>query len=257
MLYSGLTGGAQASRRGIVRYLAPVAVAAVVSGAALAADSPNGGQDISGVWWATSYSPNIEPVGGGGLPFTGAGKAAYEKNMAGLKDGSIVDTARRFCTPDGVPRILATPYPFEIIQTPGQLTMIHELNHAIRIVLMNKPVPKDSDESIIAYPYYDGHSFGHWERDTLVIETLGFNERTFLDATGAPHTDAMHTTERIKKIDDGKELEDVVTVHDPEMYTKDWSARYVYDLRNDVHIEDYVCGEPHRDISMIKGIAGH
>ena len=256
MLYAGLTGGAKASPRTVFRF-ALAAAAVVVSGAALAADAPDGGQDISGVWWTTTYSPKIMPVGGGDLPFTPAGKDAYAKNMAGLKDGSIVDTARRFCTPDGVPRILASPYPFEMIQTPGQVTMIHELNHAIRIVLMDKPVPKDDDVAIAAFPYYDGHSYGHWEGDTLVIETLGFNDKTFLDATGTPHSDAMHTVERIKKVGGGKELEDVVTIHDPDLYTKDWSARFVYNLRNDLHIEDYVCGEPHRDISMVKGVKGH
>ena len=62
--------------------------------------------------------PKIQVVGGGDLPLTAAGKEAYEKNIAGLKDGSIVDNARRYCVPDGLPRALATPYPFEIFQAP-------------------------------------------------------------------------------------------------------------------------------------------
>ena len=111
-----------------------------------------------------------------------------------------------------MPRLLASPYPFEIIQTPGQTTIIYELNHAIRVVAMDKPLPKD--EELIPYPYYDGHSVGHWEGDTLVVETAGFNDKTFLDATGAPHSDAMKTVERIRKTG-AKQLEDVVTVHDP------------------------------------------
>lgn len=259
MFDCGLAGGTFVSPRALFRIAASVAAMTIVSGVALGADNsePAGAQAISGVWWTTTYSPKVQPIGGGDLPYTAAGKAAYEKNMAGLKDGSVVDTARRFCVPDGVPRILASPYPFEIVQTPGQVTMIHELNHAIRIVLMDKPVLKDDDIAIAAAPYYDGHSYGHWEGATLVIETLGFNDKTFLDATGAPHSDAMHTIERIRKIDGGKELEDVVTVHDPMMFAKDWSARFVYEPRNDLHIEDYVCGEPHRDISMVKGIEGH
>ena len=254
MLNCVWAGGTSSSPRAFFCTFLGIAGIALAFTAADAAEPT--AQAISGVYWATAYSPKIQPVGGGELPYTPAGKAQYEKNIAGLKDGSLTDTARRFCVPDGVPRILASPYPFEIIQTPGQVTMIHELNHAIRIVLMDKPVPKDDDIAIIAAPYYDGHSYGHWEGDTLVIETLGYNDKTFLDATGAPHSDAMHTIERIKKTNGGKELEDIVTVHDPMMFTKDWSARFVYQLRNDLRIQDYVCGEPHRDISMIKGVKG-
>ena len=215
------------------------------------AAAPNGGQDISGVWWATTYSPKIQLIGGGELPYTPAGKTAYDKNIAGLKSGEMTDAARRFCVPDGVPRILETPYPFEIVQTPGQITMVHELNHAVRVITMDRPLPKDED--LIPYPYYNGHSAGHWEGNTLVIETAGFNDKTFVDATGAPHSDSMRTIERIRRIATNQ-LEDVVTVHDPEMFTRDWSARFVYRLHNDVRIEDYVCGEKHRDISSVRGV---
>jgi len=222
-------------------------VVAAMSVSAYAADP-----DISGTYWATRYNAKIEIVGGGDLPLTAAGKAAYEKNMAGLKDGSIPDNARRLCVPDGIPRVLATPYPFEVIQAPpGQVTIIYELNHQVRTIAMNKKIPSDDELSI--FPFYNGHSYGHFEGDTLVIESAGFNEKTFIDATGAPHTDEMHTIERIRKTGPA-ELEDVVTIHDPMYYTRDWQARFVYTLRNDVRLEDYVCGEPHRDISGVAGV---
>ena len=207
--------------------------------------------DLAGTYWATRYNAKIQTLDGGDLPLTAAGKAAYDRNIAGLKDGSISDETRKFCLPDGVPRVLATPYPFHIVQSPGQIAVIHELNHQIRIVAMNKPLPKY--EELIANPYYNGHSFGHFEGDTLVVETAGFNDKTFLDATGAPHTDELRTTERIRKISP-TQLEIVVTVHDPEYYTRDWQARFVYKLRNDVRLEDYVCGEPHRDLSSVEGV---
>jgi hypothetical protein len=227
--------------------LAALLAATALSGAAFAADPP----DISGIWWGTEYHPKIEIVGGGDLPLTAKGKAAYEKNMAGLKDGSIPDNARKLCVPDGLPRVLANPYPFEIIQgPPGQTTIIYELSHQVRAIAMDKAIP---EEELIAFPSYNGHSSGHFDGDTLVIETAGFNEKTFLDATGAPHTDELKVVERIRKVSP-TQLEDVVTIHDPEYYTKDWQARFVYALRNDVRIEDYVCGEPHRDISGVKGV---
>jgi hypothetical protein len=228
--------------------LAALFAIAMVSGSATAAEVP----DISGTYWATEYHPKIQIQGGGELPLTEAGKAAYEKNMAGLKDGSISDDARKYCVPDGLPRVLATPYPFEIIQAPpGQITMIHELNHQVRVIAMDKPLPDDKE--LIPYPYYNGHSVGHFEGDTLVIESAGFNEKTFVDATGAPHTDGLKTVERVRRTSP-TELEDVITIHDPEYYSSDWSARFAYKLRNDVRLEDYVCGEPHRDISVVAGV---
>lgn len=208
--------------------------------------------DLSGTYWASEYHAKIQLSGGGELPLTAAGKTAYENNMAGLKDGSITDAARKFCVPDGLPRVLATPYPFEIIQAPpGQITIIHELNHQVRVIAMDKPMPSEKD--LTTFPFYNGHSVGHFEGDTLVIETAGFNEKTFIDATGAPHTDEMRTVERIRRVG-STQLEDVITVHDPEYYSRDWQARFVYNLRNDVRLEDYVCGEPHRDLSSVAGV---
>jgi hypothetical protein len=221
----------------------------VVSGSAYGAGAA---PDISGTYWATQYNAKLQIVGGGDLPLNDAGKKAYQMNQAGLKDGSITDAARKFCVPDGIPRSLATPYPFEIIQAPpGQITIVHELNHQIRVIAMDKPLP--SFQELIPFPFYNGHSVGHFEGDTLVVQSAGFNEKTFLDATGAPHTDMMVTTERIRKIG-ANQLEDVVTIHDPDYYTKDFSARFVYALRNDVRLEDYVCGEQHRSLASVRGV---
>ncbi len=223
--------------------------ASALSASAYAAEAP----DISGTYWATTYSPKIEPVGGGELPFTAAGKEQYAKNMAGLKDGSLPDNARKFCVPDGVPRVLATPYPFEVIQAPpGQVTIIYELNHQIRTVALDKKQQSDDDLSI--FPYYNGHSVGHFEGDTLVIETAGFKDKMFANSTGTPLSDDLHTVERVRRTGPN-ELEDVITIHDPQNYSRDWQARFTYALRNDVRLEDYVCGEPHRDISQVKGIS--
>ena len=229
---------------------ASLAVAALgVSTAAYAADAA---PVIFGTFWATRYDAKIQIVGGGDLPLTAEGKAAYETNIAGLKDGSITDAARKFCVPDGLPRVLAGPYPFEIIDAPhGQITFVYELNHQVRPIAMNKPLP--SDKELIPYPYFNGHSVGHYEGDALVVETAGFNEKTFIDATGAPHTDEMHTLERIRRISP-TEIEDVITIHDPQYYTRDWQARFVYQQRDDVWLQDYVCGEPHRDISSVAGV---
>src|SRR5262249_28034112 len=155
--------------------------------------------DLSGIYWAATYSAKIEIVGGGELPFTEAGKAAYEKNIAGLRDESLSDNARKFCVPDGLPRSWATPYPFEIVQgPPGNVTLLHEHTHQLGAVRLNKEMPAYRD--LLSFPAYNGHSVGHYAGDTLVVETAGFNGKTFADATGAPQSDAMRTVERIRKI---------------------------------------------------------
>jgi len=208
--------------------------------------------DLSGIYWTKGYNAKVEIVGGGELPFTPAGKKIYEANMAGLKDGSIEDKARTVCVPDGLPRVWANPYPFEIVHgPPGNLTILYELSHQVRVVRMNKSMPPERE--LIAYPAFNGYSIGHFEGDTLVIESAGFKGATFADATGAPQSDEMRTVERIRKTSP-TELEVLVTVHDPENYTRDWQARFLFNQRNDLRIEDYVCGEEHRDISSIPGV---
>ena len=208
--------------------------------------------DLSGTYWATEYHAKIQVLGGGEPPLNAAGKTAYQMNQAGLKDGSIHDPARELCLPDGVPRVLATPYPFELFQLPvGQVTFVHELNHQIRPIRLNGQLP--SYEDSVLYPTYGGHSIGHYEGDTLVVQSNSFNDQTFLDATGLPHSDKLVTTERIRKT--GNQLEDIVTIHDPDLYTRDWQARFVYAQRDDVHLQDYACGDKHRDISSVKGVS--
>jgi hypothetical protein len=207
--------------------------------------------DLSGTYWATEYHAKIQVLGGGDPPLNAAGKAAYQKNQAGLKDGSISDPARKVCLPDGVPRVLATPYPFELFQLPaGQVTFVHELNHQVRSIPLNAKLPSYEESTL--YPTYGGRSTAHYEGDTIVIESNSFNDQTFLDATGLPHSDKLVTTERVRKI--GNQLEDVVTIHDPELYAKDWQARFVYAQRDDIRLQDYACGDKHRDISSIKGV---
>jgi len=228
-----------------------IGVCLALSGWAAACCGVSAGPDIAGTYWATSYSPKIEVLGGGEPPLNAAGRAAYATNQAGLKDGSIVDKARRVCVPDGVPRVLATPYPFEIFQVPAdRVTFLYEMNHQVRVIVIDKPLP--TLDSLIVDPRYNGHSAGHWEGDTLVVESTGYYENTFLDATGMPHSDEMSTLERIRKTATG--LEDLITIHDPQMYTRDWQARFVYDERSEVRLQDYACNDSHRDLSGIKGV---
>ncbi len=131
------------------------------------------------------------------------------------------------------------------------MTFVHELNHQVRAVPLDVPLPSEEQANLL--PAYGGHSSGHYEGDALVIQSNGFNDQTFLDSSGLPHSDQLVTTERVRKI--GNQLEDVVTIHDPAYYTKDWQARFVYARRDDVRLMDYACGDKHRDLSQVKGVA--
>jgi hypothetical protein len=208
--------------------------------------------DLSGTYWATTYYAKVQVLGGGNPPLNEAGKAEYRKNQAGLRDGSIADPVRQLCLLDGVPRVLSTPYPFEVFQLPlGQVTFVHELNNQVRAIPLDQPLPT-YDQSVVNLTY-GGYSSGHYDGNVLIIQSNGFNDQTFLDASGLPHSDRLVTTERVRKI--GNQLEDVVTIHDPALYTKDWQTRFVYQQRNDIRLQDYACGDQHRDLSQVKGAA--
>ncbi len=203
--------------------------------------------DISGTWWIASYSSRLVPEKGA-IPFTEAGKARYEKNQAGLKNGSVEDYAVSVCAAPGVPRVAISPYPFKIVQTKGQVTLLFEYNHVYRrIVFGLTHIPED--EAVLSYM---GDQIGRWEGDTLVIDSVNFNNKTWLDDSGLPHGEKLHVTERLRKTGTAQ-LEDRITVEDLENFTSPWTARLVFDAHPEVELEDFACGEPHRDVSRLTG----
>jgi hypothetical protein len=213
---------------------------------------PPAAQDLSGVWRIQRYSARILPTSGGEIPFTAEGRTRFQANMAALRADPLAnDEARKNCVPEGVPRILGNPYPFQILQTRGQVTIVYEINRTLRRILLDHP--QAAAEHLEFVPFYSGYSIGHWEGDTLVIETAGFNEKTFLDNSGLPHSAKLTTVERVRKRD-AKTLEVVVTISDPVTFTQPWDARFVYDLHPELRLQDYVCGDVHRDISDVPGV---
>jgi hypothetical protein len=220
--------------------------ALLVAGAASAAP------DISDVWWAKTYSLALRPMDGSPLPLTAQGRAKFEASRAAIKRDKKLDTGKYLCTPIGVPRAMLTAYPIQILQTPQQTTIFLEQNRDPRIVKMTG---KHADPKFWD-PSYMGESIGHWEGDTLVIDTTNFNPKTFIDGTGLPHSDKLHVVERLRPVDGGKRLVDEITVDDPVMFTHPWKAQVSFERRPDIRIRtDWICGEPHRDISSVKLVA--
>ena len=175
------------------------------------------------------------------IPFMPWSAAIYDYNSA---DASKYDP-EGYCLPPGGPRMMATPYPMEIIQLPGQerVIMIFEgATHIWREIYMDgRPHP----EGDALNPTYLGHSVGRWEGDTLVVDVVGFNENTWIDFFGHPHTDALHVVERFSRLDKAT-LHYEATIDDPGAYTAPWTVAWDIRWRPDGELMEYICQENNR-----------
>jgi hypothetical protein len=221
--------------------------ATAICDAAMAAGPKGSMPDLSGIWLNTGGTNSLKPIDAEQPPLNAAGLAAYSQARADLKSGKAIDAVHKYCLPRGVPLTMASPYPLRIIQGERQLTMIHESHHTYRIVLIGDKHPSPDEASTT----FMGDSVGGWSGKTFVIDTVQFNTVTPLDSTGLPHGERLHVIEKITKSSDGRELVDLITIEDPEFYSRPWTVKMSYRLRPDLTIEEYVCGEPHRDLSKL------
>jgi hypothetical protein len=141
------------------------------------------------------------------------------------------------CFPPGVPRIyeMRVGQPLEIIQIPGRVIMFFEYDHVVRQIFTDGR--KHSEDLT---PSFMGDSIGTWDGDTLVVDTIGFNDKTWLDGEGHPHSDALHLVERIRRVSHDALTIDF-TIDDPKAYTKPWVAHHVFDLKPGWNIGEVVC----------------
>jgi len=142
------------------------------------------------------------------------------------------------CAPYGIPRLMNHVGPFEILQSKNRVLILFETTNAIRQIWMDgRGHPEDLD------PSWLGHAIGHWEGTTLVVDTVGLTDKSWLDTAGHPHSDALHVVERIRRVDHDT-LENRLTFDDPKTYTRPWSSTIVYKLRSGADWslkEDIVC----------------
>ncbi|HVB54969.1 MAG TPA: hypothetical protein VNE63_00860 [Candidatus Acidoferrales bacterium] len=146
------------------------------------------------------------------------------------------DTNHIGCAPTGVPRIWVHPFPLKIVQIPHVVYFLYEFNHFTREIYTNESHehPKYED------PWWMGHSIGWWEGNTLVIDTVHFNDKTWIDRAGLPHSDQLHVIERITRPERDK-LHVAITVDDPKAYTKPWSGYRELELQPGWHITEMMC----------------
>jgi hypothetical protein len=152
-------------------------------------------------------------------------KEAKDSNGGNYTLQETNDPVLTKCYPPGVPRVYFHPYPFEFVHTPKVTLMLFEYDHTIRRIYTDgRPLPKDPD------PLWLGISVGRWEGNTtLVVESTGFNEKTWLDRIGHAHSDQLHVTERFRRVDK-THLELDITMEDPKALAKPWTATFYYQL---------------------------
>ena len=208
--------------------------------------TPDGRPDLSGIWQVlNSAAWDIRPhnardgvpaglgvVEGGAVPYQPWAAEQQQENEA---NRLTADPLRR-CYLPGVPRITYMPFPFRILQTPDHVVVTYEFAHAVRIIYTDgspHPLPND---------FWMGDSRGHWEGDTLVVDTTHFNGRTWLDAAGNFHGDALHVVERYTPTTP-YHIDYEVTLEDPDVFTRPWTMRMTLYRRMDegLQILDYDC----------------
>ena len=132
------------------------------------------------------------------------------------------------CFPPGLPRIYLHPRPVEIVQLPDEVVMMFEYDRIVRHIYTDGR----AHDEFLDPPLWMGDSIGKWEGDTLVIDVIGFNDLTWLDRSGHPHSDALHLTERMKRVDHDT-LTDDITIEDSKAYAKPWTVQAKFQLKSD------------------------
>jgi hypothetical protein len=204
-------------------------------------------RNLEGIWWLQGYNYLLGPETNVPPPLKPEYMRILERRIRAKNRGVPEADASTRCLPHGMPRLMESPYPIEIVQTPGRITFLHEVGHNVRRIWLDRPHPRN------VLPTYLGHSVARWEGDTLVVDTLGLNDRTQIDDEGSSHSDQLHTVERYRKIEDGSKLELIMTVEDPVTLTQPYSYRRVFHWRPDVRPQEYVCEENNRN-APVNGI---
>ncbi len=176
--------------------------------------------DISGVWNSKPGAPNPGPMVPKDVSLTPWGQAKYVAAGNG-KGAGIPTDPYESCDPMGPTRWSQYVHPFEAVQIPGRIFFFYEISHFWRTIYMDgRPVLKNEDMPF--GPTYMGYSVGHWDKGDLVIDTVGMNDKTWLDAFGHIHSEALHLTERYHSPNHDT-LEMTYTFDDPKAYTKSWT----------------------------------
>lgn len=200
--------------------------------------SGRGGRDLSGVWMARDPGPTFSAAEPRMTPWA-AERFDRTRPTLGPRVSLDSNDPTVTCFPPGVPYVLTVPVPFEFVESGNRLTQLFEYNHTVRRIYMDgRPHPADLADTESAQ--WMGHSIGRWEDETLVIDTVGFNDRTWLDRLGHPHSTALHVVERIRRLDTST-LQYEVAIDDPVAYETVWGGRLIFVRRPGWEILEHHC----------------
>jgi hypothetical protein len=203
----------------------------------------DGRPDLSGIWVPTGFTiKNLTPEVT--APFQPWAEAVYKQRLANPGKGD----PRNGCIPPGLPAMDLVPgFPIKIVQSSSLLLLLYENYTMYRQIFIDaRELPKDLN------PTWMGYSVGRWDGDSLVVEVVGFNDKTWLDVDGHPHSDALHLIERFRRKDFGHmDLE--ITIDDPKAYTRAWTSKAQLMLDPDTELIEFICNENERDFTHIEG----
>jgi hypothetical protein len=225
--------------------LAAAFLVAVPAFAAPSTDAPvfeqpaPGTPDLTGKWAMPKAVAHLLTSDGKEPPLTDAGKAAYAKRQTALKGGNRKIDPVSDCLMHGTPRLLYAPYPFLILQTTRSVNFVHEANHTIRIIYWDKELPDDPD------PNYLGYSIARFEGSTLVIDTIGLNDKTWLDYSGLPHGEKLKVQERYT-LSGHNTIKGTVQITDPDFYTAPWTTQFTLNRQPGMDLKESVCMDTHK-----------
>jgi hypothetical protein len=208
---------------------------------------PDGKPDLSGIWepispkYLRDLAADLKP---GEVPYQPWAKALVDSRADGSHAREESDAN---CLPQGIPKIAAAPAPWKIIQSSGTIVILHEAFNLWRQVFMDGRQFADD-----LNPSWLGYSIGKWDGDTLVVDSKGFNGKTWLDQAGKPTTEAMHVTERYRRKNFGT-LEIQITIDDPKAYTKPWTVTEEVRLVLNTDLLEFICNENNRDLVHLPG----
>jgi len=216
----------QASARAVAAEAAPQAAATAIP-------------DWNGIWvheGGLMYDPTVDKYGKPeDPPFKPEYRKMFEAGLAARARGEQVLDPTSKCLPPGMPRMMIMVFPMEIFQTPGQVTIFGEWSSQVRRIYTD-----GRGHAVNRDPTFNGDSIGHWEGDTLVVDTVNIRPDTSVDSSPIQHSDQLRITERIRKIGP-TQIEDQMTMIDPVAFVHPWTTTRKYHMDPKIFIMDDVC----------------
>jgi hypothetical protein len=218
-----------------------------------APEAPAHRTDLNGIWtseqgvlWDTAAARGQPEK----PPFTPEYAALYQQALAAAAAGKPLIDPPTVCLPPGTPRIMASPFPIEVVLTPSVVYLMFEYTSQVRRVYMDKTAPQR-----IGLPTYNGYSTGRWQGDDLIIDTVDLVGSTVLDTTHLGHSEQLKVQERLHLLSPTR-MRAEITLTDPKAYTAPWTVVRTYVKKPGDQILEYICEENNRNPVSADGTTG-